>query len=136
MKGVSFSSGQNGSETVQTSQYHRRMSSTYSRKVNEALERYGAKTHGSLERRVERLKRFTDATNKRYAAQIRIEETRQRVMEEQEQRVQQRIRELEQEVEIPVYHVITGYNLRPRQENGLSLLLQAIENGHVKTRRG
>lgn len=86
---------------------------------------------------MERLKRFTDLTNKRYAAQIRLEETRQRVMEEQEQR----IRELEQEVEIPVYHetkwnVITGYNLRPRQENGLSLLLQAIENGHVKTRRG
>jgi hypothetical protein len=46
-------------------------------------------------------------------------------------------------VEIPVYHetkwrVITGnqYNLRSRQENGLDLLLQAIENGHVKTRRG
>lgn len=85
---------------------------------------------------MERLKRFTEATNKRYAAQIRLEETRQRVMEEQEQRVQQRVRELEQEVEIPVYRVITGYNLRSRQENGLNLLLQAIENGHVKTRRG
>ena len=119
------------------------MSTTYSNKVNEALERYGASTHGSLERRVERLKRFTDATNKRYAAEIRLEDARQRAMEEQEQRVQQRIRELEQEVEIPVYHetkwhVITGnrYNLRSRQENGLNLLLQAIENGHVKTRRG
>ncbi len=114
------------------------MSTTYSRKVNEALERYGASTHGSLERRVERLKRFTDATNKRYADQIRLEDARQRAIEEQEERVQQRIRELEQEVEIPTYHVITGnrYNLRSRQENGLSLLLQAIENGHVKTRRG
>lgn len=87
---------------------------------------------------MERLKRFTDATNKRYAAEIRLEDARQRAMEEQEQRVQQRIRELEQEVEIPTYHVITGnrYNLRSRQENGLNLLLQAIENGHVKTRRG
>ena len=136
MKGVSFSSGQNGCKTVQTNQYHRRMSTTYSNKVNEALERYGASTHGSLERRVERLKRFTDATNKRYAAEIRLEEARQRAMEEQEERVQQRIRELEQEVEIPTYRVITGYNLRSRQENGLNLLLQAIENGHVKTRRG
>lgn len=107
--------------------------STYSNKVNEALERYGASTHGSLERRVERLKRFTDLKNKRYAAEIRLEDARQRAMEEQEQRVQQRIRELEQEVEIPMYK---GYNLRSRQENGLNLLLQAIENGHVKTRRG
>lgn len=114
------------------------MSSIYSNKVNEALERHGASTHGSLERRVERLKRFTDATNKRYAGEIRLEEARQMAMEEQEQRVQQRIRELEQEVEIPVYRDTTGnrYNLRSRQENGLNLLLQAIENGHVKTRRG
>ena len=88
--------------------------SNYSMKVNEALERYGAKTHGSLERRVERLKRFTDLKNKQYAAEI------------------------QQEVDIPVWRVITGnqYNLRSREQNGLNLLLQAIENGHVKTRRG
>lgn len=128
------------------------MSSQYSIAVNEALERYGAKTHGSLERRVERLKRFTDATNKHYAAQIRIEETRQRVMEEQERRVQQRVRELEQEVEVPMVREFIwsthpnpshDYNLRSTRFTRLQRvsdmpphLLQAIENGHVKTRRG
>ena len=126
--------------------------STYSNKVNEALERYGAKTHGSLERRVERLKRFTDMTNKRYAAQIRLEEARQRAMEEQEERLQQRIRELEQEVEIPMVREFEwsthpnpshAYNLRSSRFTRLQRvsdmpphLLQAIENGHVKTRRG
>ncbi len=107
------------------------MSSQYSIAVNKALESYGASTHGSLERRVERLKRFTDLKNKRYAEEIRLEEARQEN------------RELEQEVEIPVYHetkwrVITGnqYNLRSRQQGGLNLLLRAIENGHVNTKRG
>ena len=107
---------------------------------------------GSLERRVERLKRFTDATNKRYAAEILLEEARQRAMEEQEQRVQQRIRELEQEVEIPMVCEFIwsthpnpnhDYNLRSTRFTRLQRvsdmplhLLQAIENGHVKTRRG
>ena len=98
-----------------TQRLYTKMSSQYSIAVNKALESYGASTHGSLERRVERLKRFTDLKNKRYAEEIRLEETR----------------DIEQHVEIPMYS--NQYNLRSR---GLDLLLQAIENGHVKTRRG
>jgi hypothetical protein len=45
----------------------------YSKRINEALERYGARTHGSLERRVKRLQRFIDATNKKYAEELRLE---------------------------------------------------------------
>jgi hypothetical protein len=81
----------------------------YSNKVNEALERYGAKTHGSLERRVERLKRFTDITNKRYADQVRSNNEFLDALDRREHRIQQ---------------------------NGLNLLWEAIQNGHVNTRRG
>jgi hypothetical protein len=78
----------------------------YSIKVNEALERYGAKTHGSLERRVERLKRFTDMTNKRYAEQIRSNNGFLEALDNREHRIQN------------------------------NLLWEAIQNGHVKTNRG
>lgn len=92
----------------------------YSKKVNEALERYGARTHGSLERRVERLKRFTDMTNKRYAQGILNE-----IDKREKARKQTRISFVEpkQEVEIPM-------------ASGLDLLWKAIQNGHVKTNRG
>lgn len=63
----------------------------YSMKVNEALERYGAKTHGSLARRVERLKRFTAVTNKKFANEIRLENARMMANQEREERVQRRI---------------------------------------------
>lgn len=66
----------------------------YSIKVNEALERYGAKTHGSLARRVERLKRFTDITNRKYADEIRLEDARMIANQEREERVKNRVREL------------------------------------------
>ena len=102
-----------------------------SMKVNEALERYGAKTHGSLERRVERLKRFTEVQNKSYAAQIRLEDARVTAQHECMERMQIRSREIYQEVEIPT--------LRPRgrdSDAGLKLLLRAIENGHVSVTRG
>lgn len=148
----------------------------YSIKVNEALERYGAKTSGSLARRVERLKRFTAVTNKKYADEMKIENARMMANQEREERVQRRIqqaydeekktapvflkrnlrrnldqeflnvmdkreealernREAHQEVEIPMTprH---SYNLRSRQENGLNLLWQAIQNGYVNTNRG
>lgn len=64
----------------------------YSIKVNEALERYGAKTHGSLNRRVERLKRFTDLKNKQYAEEIRLEDARMIANQEREERVKNRLR--------------------------------------------
>lgn len=67
----------------------------YSIKVNEALERYGAKTHGSLARRVERLKRFTDLKNKQYAEEIRLEDARMVANQEREERVKNRVRELQ-----------------------------------------
>lgn len=66
----------------------------YSIKVNEALERYGAKTHGSLARRVERLKRFTDMKNRKYAEEIRLEDARMIANQEREERVKNRIHEL------------------------------------------
>lgn len=165
----------------------------YSIKVNEALERYGAKTHGSLARRVERLKRFTDMKNRKYAEEIRLEDARMIANQEREERLKNRIRELQapvflkrnlrrnltpessgwyamgspnylkntdtakmkkeaylaepsQSVEIPFVppntHWVTprrpshSYNLRSRQENGLNLLWQAIQNGFVNPNRG
>lgn len=136
----------------------------YSIKVNEALESYGARTHGSLARRVERLKRFTDMKNKRYADEIKIEHARMMANQEREERVQRRIRELQkesapvflkrnlkfrepqQEVEIPMTsrRPSHSYNLRPRDAevptsnayNRLNNLLQAIQNGFVNPNRG
>jgi hypothetical protein len=66
----------------------------YSIKVNEALERYGAKTHGSLARRVERLKRFTDLKNRKYAEDIRLEKAREDAREAQKLRTEERIRQI------------------------------------------
>jgi hypothetical protein len=120
----------------------------YSIKVNEALERYGAKTHGSLARRVERLKRFTDMKNRKYAEEIRLEDARMVANQEREERLQRRLNELKpvrrnlneefQEVEIPTTsrRPSHSYNLRPREETGLNLLWRAIQNGFVNTNRG
>jgi hypothetical protein len=110
----------------------------YSINVNEALESYGAKTCGSLDRRIERLKRFTDIKNKRYAQQIRIQnEEFFNAMDKRYPPVNRNLRvefeEAVSEVEIPM---TPRYNLRPRQENGLDLLWQAIQNGHVNPNRG
>jgi hypothetical protein len=108
----------------------------YSIKVNEALESYGARTHGSLARRVERLKRFTDLKNKMYADEIMVEHARMVANQEREDRVRNRVRAA------PVFlrrnlrsH---SYNLRSRSgsESGLNLLCHAIQNGFVMTNRG
>jgi hypothetical protein len=125
------------------------MSSTqYSIAVNKALASYGAKTHGSLERRVERLKRFTDLKNKRFAGELRLEQAREDAREAQKRRTEERIRQIyaeeeaHQETEIPMYvrRPSTPYNLRsrpgPEPESGLNLLCRAIENGFVNTNRG
>lgn len=69
----------------------------YSIKVNEALESYGARTHGSLARRVERLKRFTDMKNKQYADEIKVEHARMMARHEREERVKNRLRELKKD---------------------------------------
>ncbi len=66
----------------------------YSIKVNEALERYGAKTHGSLARRVERLKRFTDIANGKYADEIRLQDAHMIANQEREERLKNRVREI------------------------------------------
>ena len=129
----------------------------YSIKVNEALESYGARTSGDLARRVERLKRFTDIKNRRYASQLRLEHARMVANQEREERVRNRVHEVvlngtgksgrqsvirnlenefsntEQEVEVPTTH---NYNLRSRDENGLHLLWRAIQNGFVSVNRG
>ena len=76
----------------------------YSIKVNEALERYGAKTSGSLARRVERLKRFTAMTNKKYADDLKLDHARMMANQEREERVQRRIREAyDEEKTAPVF---------------------------------
>lgn len=104
----------------------------YSIKVNEALESYGARTHGSLDRRVERLKRFTEMKNKQYAAEMRMEHARMVSNQEREERLRNRVR-------APVFlrrnlrRHNHAYNLRPR---GLDLLWTAIQNGFVNTNRG
>ena len=124
----------------------------YSIKVNEALESYGARTSGDLARRVERLKRFTDLKNKRYANDLRLEHARMVANQEREERTRNRVREvvlsgtgksgqqsvvrnLENELqqEVPRH----DYNLRSREEeNGLHLLWRAIQNGFVNVNRG
>jgi hypothetical protein len=157
----------------------------YSIKVNEALRSYGARTHGSLDRRVERLKRFTDMKNRQYADEIKIEHARMMANQEREERVKNRVRELQsppvflrrnlkkefdnaagwyamgspnylkntntikmkkeaylaepsQQVEIPMTsrRPSHSYNLRSRQESGLTALWQAIQNGFVNVNRG
>jgi hypothetical protein len=129
----------------------------YSVKVNEALRSYGARTHGSLDRRVERLKRFTDLKNKRFAAELRLEEARMDAREAQKRRTQQRIREIydqellhaidqrygfeeHSEANVPTTYVspASPYNLRSRTdpEYGMKLLARAIENGFVNAKRG
>lgn len=134
----------------------------YSIKVNEALERYGAKTCGTLARRVERLKRFTDMKNNAYADEIKVEHARMIANQEREERMKNRIREIategtrygrranaggarrnllpefkeaSQEADVPM--TPSRYNLRSRANDyGLQLLLTAIENGFVNSRRG
>jgi hypothetical protein len=127
----------------------------YSINVNEALERYGANTSGSLARRVERLKRFTAMTNRKYADEIQLENARMVANQEREDRVQKRIQQAyaEEKKHAPVFlrrnlrkefdsvaeptqsvEIPTHYNLRPR--NGLDLLYQAIQNGFVNPNRG
>lgn len=98
----------------------------YSIAVDEALRNYGARTHGSLERRVERLKRFTDMKNKQYAAEIRLEEARR----QHDQSRQDFLKALDTRY--------NNYNLRSRSdpEYGLKLLVRAIQNGFVNTKRG
>jgi hypothetical protein len=92
-------------------------------RINSSLERYGAKTFGSLPRRMERLQRFVDVENKKYAEQIRQENT---------------------QIVWPAL-TITRENVQPerytlrsttRAAQDLLALSRAIENGHVTTRRG
>jgi len=76
----------------------------YSIAVDKALESYGARTHGSLARRVDRLKRFTDMKNRKYAEDIRLEHARMMANQEREERVQRRIREIySEEKTAPVF---------------------------------
>lgn len=127
----------------------------YSIKVNEALQSYDARTHGPLARRVERLKRFTDMKNKRYADEINIEHARMMANQEREDRVRNRVREIYDQEFLDAIDTRerrlafrpgnsfneamtpSPYNLRPRPENyGMDLLASAIENGFVNARRG
>lgn len=98
-------------------------SSTYtSTRVNEALERYGAKTFGSLPRRMERLQRFTDIKNKTYATEIR-----------QESNVVWPALTITRENNPPPRYPLRSTT---RAAQDLLALSRAIENGHVTTRRG
>ncbi len=129
----------------------------YSIKVNEALESYGARTHGNLARRVERLKRFTELKNRAYAEELRVEHARMMANQEREERVKNRVREimcdgtgktgrrsvmrnLADEVEIPMIDEPSPsrYNLRSQRNSthGLNLLWRAIQNGFVDVNRG
>lgn len=112
------------------------MSYEYSKAITHSLESFGAKTFGSLDRRQERLQRFIDLQNKKYAKEIQQEEARTNVREEQEEHINKRVKELRQDVEVPT--ATSVYNLRSRSdpEYGLKLLIRAIENGYVTTRRG
>ena len=93
--------------------------------VNAALENYGAKTFGSLPRRLERLQRFNDVQNKKFAAEIQQENERAQA-----------------DIVWPALTITREssprYNLRSttRAAEDLLYLSRAIENGHVTTRRG
>lgn len=104
----------------------------YSIAVDKALEKYGAKTHGSLARRVERLKRFTDVQNKRYADEIRVEQAREAARQYHDHSRHQFLKALDERYQTAT---VPTYNLRS-QNRGLNLLARAIENGFVNTRRG
>jgi len=110
------------------------MTYQYSIKVNEALESYGARTHGSLDRRVQRLKRFTDMKNRRYEGELRVEHARMIANQEREDRIRNRVRQLH--VEEALRENTCPYNLRSRSAPGLNLLWRAIQNGIVNTNRG
>jgi hypothetical protein len=93
--------------------------------VTTALENYGAKTFGSLPRRLQRLQRFNDVQNKKFAAEIQQENERAQA-----------------DVVWPALTITREnsprYNLRSttRAAQDLLYLSRAIENGHVTTRRG
>jgi uncharacterized protein YceH (UPF0502 family) len=93
----------------------------YSILLNEALATYGAKTHGSLQRREERLQRFTDMKNKRFAAEIRRENVCEDAREAQKRRTQERIRQIYADEE---------------SDNGLHLLCDVLQNEFVNLNRG
>jgi uncharacterized protein YceH (UPF0502 family) len=100
-----------------------RMTTTYqySTAVNKALATYGAKTHGSLQRREERLQRFTDVKNRRFAAEIRRESVCEDAREAQKRRAQERIRQIYADEE---------------SDNGLHLLCRVLQNEFAKLNRG
>jgi len=104
----------------------------YSMKVNDALERFGAKTHGSLERRVERLKRFTDMKNKQYAKELEKEKyppvfLRRNINNQFLKAIDKRENALKQSR-------VTFAGIE--KPTGLNLLWEAIQNGHVNPNRG
>jgi hypothetical protein len=92
-----------------------------STRVNAALENYGAKTFGSLPRRLERLQRFNDVQNRKYAEQIR-----------QENEVAWPALTITREVPTQTY----ATRSTTRAAHDLLRLSRAIENGRVTTRRG
>lgn len=88
--------------------------------ITSSLERYGAKTFGSLERQTDRLQRFVEAQNNQFARELQQES-------ELEQGIRERIvRKTNDSLKVTIYD----------HEYGLRLLCQAIENGHVTTKRG
>ncbi len=113
----------------------------HSIKVNEALESYGARTHGNLARRVERLKRFTELKNRAYAEELRVDRLREMMChgtgKTGRQSVMRNLADQFDEVEIPMIDE-PRYNLRSQRNsaNGMNLLLRAIENGFVDVNRG
>jgi hypothetical protein len=123
--------------------------------VNAALENYGAKTFGSLPRRLERLQRFNDIQNKQYAAEIRQENleaearsnasvignppyntrSRSRSRRASEPAVQRVVwPALTITREVPTHNYPLRSTTRAAQD--LLHLSRAIENGRVTTRRG
>lgn len=75
------------------------MSQQLNDSINKALESYGAKTFGSLQRRKERLHRFTQLRNKRYIAEAKLRKARLAAQEGVQRRVSERIAQLYQEEE-------------------------------------
>lgn len=105
----------------------------YSIKVNEALERYGAKTCGDLDRRVARLKRFTTMTNRKYAEEIRLEDARMMAREERQQRVEKRVREILEETEQkeqPRGRICRGPSPKRRVKRNLNVAFQNVADNH------
>jgi hypothetical protein len=105
----------------------------YSIAITNALEQYGARTTGTLERRRQRLERFVQMKNASYAKAIARENQPATPPKCPICIATDNYEDLEDLMYVMSERLT---QLRESQQGGLNLLCEAIENGHVQTTRG